>query len=122
AGRPAHPEASTAKSRRGTASASPLAETSTDNVPSAAPNNHRDSARRVLLVIGGGIAAYKALDLIRRLKERGADVRCILTQAAQQFITPLSVGALAGERAFTDLFDAASEFDVGHIRLAREAA
>ena len=62
--------------------------------------------RRVLLIIGGGIAAYKSLDLIRRLKERGMTVRCILTAAAQEFITPLSAGALSGERAFTDLFDA----------------
>ena len=77
-------------------------------------------AKRVLLIIGGGIAAYKSLDLIRRLKERGAAVRCILTAAAQQFITPLAAGALAGGRVFTDLFDAATEFDVGHIRLARE--
>jgi phosphopantothenoylcysteine decarboxylase/phosphopantothenate--cysteine ligase len=76
---------------------------------------------RVLLVIGGGIAAYKALDLIRRLKERALAVRCILTAAAQQFITPLSAAALSGERVFTDLFDATTEFDVGHIRLAREA-
>src|SRR5215470_5193329 len=76
--------------------------------------------KRILLVIGGGIAAYKALDLIRRLKERGAVVRCILTRAAQEFITPLAAGALTGERAFTDLFDAQGEFDVGHIRLARE--
>ncbi|HEV2954713.1 MAG TPA: bifunctional phosphopantothenoylcysteine decarboxylase/phosphopantothenate--cysteine ligase CoaBC [Xanthobacteraceae bacterium] len=76
--------------------------------------------KRILLVIGGGIAAYKALDLIRRLKERGAAVRCILTKAAQEFITPLAAGALTGERAFTDLFDAQGEFDVGHIRLARE--
>jgi phosphopantothenoylcysteine decarboxylase/phosphopantothenate--cysteine ligase len=77
--------------------------------------------RRILLIIGGGIAAYKSLDLIRRLRERGAAVRCVLTRAAQEFITPLAAGALAGERAFTDLFDAASEFDVGHIRLARES-
>src|SRR5207253_4056744 len=76
--------------------------------------------KRILLVIGGGIAAYKSLDLIRRLKERGAAVRCILTKAAQEFITPLAAGALTGERAFTDLFDAQGEFDVGHIRLARE--
>ena len=76
--------------------------------------------RRALLIIGGGIAAYKSLDLIRRLKERGFAVRCILTAAAQHFVTPLSAGALAGERAFTDLFDPASEFDVGHIRLARD--
>src|SRR4249920_1790780 len=77
--------------------------------------------KHILLVIGGGIAAYKALDLIRRLKERGLAVRCILTKAAQEFITPLSAGALSGERVFTDLFDRESEFDVGHIRLAREA-
>src|SRR5262245_29818718 len=57
--------------------------------------------KRVLLIIGGGIAAYKSLDLIRRLKERGAAVRCILTGAAQEFITPLAAGALAGERAYT---------------------
>ena len=77
-------------------------------------------AKRVLLIVGGGIAAYKSLDLIRRLKERGLAVRCILTKAAEQFVTPLSAGAILGERVFTDLFDAASEFDVGHIRLARE--
>jgi phosphopantothenoylcysteine decarboxylase / phosphopantothenate---cysteine ligase len=76
--------------------------------------------KRILLVIGGGIAAYKSLDLIRRLKERGAFVRVVMTRAAQEFITPLSVGAIAGERPFTDLFDQAREFDVGHIRLARE--
>jgi phosphopantothenoylcysteine decarboxylase/phosphopantothenate--cysteine ligase len=77
--------------------------------------------KRVLLIMGGGIAAYKSLDLIRRLKERGFAVRCILTKAAEHFVTPLSAGALVGERVFTDLFDAGSEFDVGHIRLAREA-
>src|SRR6266851_7410519 len=79
------------------------------------------AAGRVLLIIGGGIAAYKSLDLVRRLKERGLAVRCILTAAAQEFVTPLSAGALSGERVFTDLFDATAEFDVGHIRLAREA-
>jgi phosphopantothenoylcysteine decarboxylase/phosphopantothenate--cysteine ligase len=78
------------------------------------------SSRRVLLIIGGGIAAYKSLDLIRRLKERNIAVRCVLTKAAEHFVTPLSAGALVGERVFTELFDAASEFDVGHIRLARE--
>jgi phosphopantothenoylcysteine decarboxylase/phosphopantothenate--cysteine ligase len=75
----------------------------------------------VLLVIGGGIAAYKSLDLIRRLAERNLRVRCILTAAAQEFVTPLAAGAIAGERAFTELFDPKSEHDVGHIRLAREA-
>lgn len=76
--------------------------------------------KRVLLIIGGGIAAYKSLDLIRRLKERGITVRCILTKAAEQFVTPLSASALVGERVFTGLFDLAGEFDIGHIRLARE--
>src|SRR5947209_873283 len=85
------------------------------------PNDPPAPIGRVLLVIGGGIAAYKSLDLIRRLKERGLAVRCILTKAAQEFITPLSAGALSGERVFTDLFDPGSEFDVGHIRVAREA-
>lgn len=78
------------------------------------------SGKRVLLVIGGGIAAYKCLDLIRRLRERGAGVRCLMTQAAQQFITPLSVGALSADHVFTDLFDRQDEQDVGHIRLSRE--
>jgi phosphopantothenoylcysteine decarboxylase/phosphopantothenate--cysteine ligase len=76
--------------------------------------------KRVLLIIGGGIAAYKSLDLIRRLQGRGARVRCILTAAAAHFVTPLAAGAHAGERAYTDLFDAQSEFDVGHIRMARD--
>jgi phosphopantothenoylcysteine decarboxylase/phosphopantothenate--cysteine ligase len=77
-------------------------------------------SRRVLLIIGGGIAAYKSLDLIRRLQDRGIEVRCVLTAAAQHFITPLAAGALSGARAYTDLFDAQSEFDIGHIRLARD--
>src|SRR5690349_13817405 len=76
--------------------------------------------RRVLLIIAGGIAAYKSLDLIRRLRERGIAVRVVLTKAAQQFVTPMAVGAIAGEKPFTELFDQHSEFDVGHIRLARD--
>jgi phosphopantothenoylcysteine decarboxylase/phosphopantothenate--cysteine ligase len=88
-------------------------------VARAAPT--RLAGATVLLVIGAGIAAYKSLDLIRRLRERGAAVRAAMTGAAQQFVTPLSVGALAGGRVFTDLFDRDDEFDVGHIRLAREA-
>jgi phosphopantothenoylcysteine decarboxylase / phosphopantothenate---cysteine ligase len=92
------------------------------NAPApAGPNANAVRKKRILLIIGGGIAAYKALDLIRRLKERGHAVRCILTEAAQEFIAPLSAAALSGERVFTDLFDPESEFDVGHIRLAREA-
>jgi len=79
------------------------------------------SSRRILLIIGGGIAAYKSLDLIRRLRERGASVRAVMTAAAQEFVTPLSVGALTAEHVFTDLFDRQAEHDVGHIRLSREA-
>jgi phosphopantothenoylcysteine decarboxylase/phosphopantothenate--cysteine ligase len=75
---------------------------------------------RITLIIGGGIAAYKALDLIRRLKERHIHVRCVLTRAALQFVTPLTASALSNERCYTDLFDPESEFDAGHIRLARD--
>jgi len=78
------------------------------------------AARSVLLIIAGGIAAYKSLDLIRRLRERGLAVRVVMTKAAREFVTPLAAGALSGERVFTDLFDSDSEFDVGHIRLARD--
>jgi phosphopantothenoylcysteine decarboxylase/phosphopantothenate--cysteine ligase len=92
---------------------------STADAPRVAAEQ-RPSGPRILLIIGGGIAAYKSLDLIRRLRERGATVRVIMTEAAQKFVTPLAVGALAGEAAFTDLFDARSELDVGHIWLARE--
>jgi phosphopantothenoylcysteine decarboxylase/phosphopantothenate--cysteine ligase len=93
------------------------------NPPAAQPSRSPEVAtqtKRVVLVIGGGIAAYKSLDLIRRLRERGYGVRCILTAAAQHFVTPLAASALAGEPAFTDLFDPRSELDVGHIRLARD--
>ncbi len=83
--------------------------------------NQTLSGKRILLIIGGGIAAYKALDLIRRLRERGAGVRVVITAAAQQFVTPLAAGALAADHVFTDLFDRQDEQDVGHIRLAREA-
>ncbi len=86
-----------------------------------APPTAAAEKNRVLLIVGGGIAAYKSLDLIRRLKERGFSLRCILTTAAQHFVTPLSAGAILGERVFTDLFDPAGELDVSHIRLAREA-
>jgi phosphopantothenoylcysteine decarboxylase / phosphopantothenate---cysteine ligase len=93
--------------------------------PLAAPvpetlNERGASRARVTLIVGGGIAAYKGLELIRRLKERDIRVRCVLTKAATQFVTPLSASALSGERAYTDLFDPDSEFDAGHIRLARD--
>jgi len=90
------------------------------SAPPSKPAPSEAAARQVLLIIGGGIAAYKSLDLIRRLRERAVAVRVVMTRAAQEFVTPMAVGALAGERAFTDLFDPASEFDVGHIRLARD--
>ena len=77
--------------------------------------------KRILLIIGGGIAAYKSLDLIRRLKERRASVRVVMTKAATEFITSLSVGAVSGDRVFAELFDRAEEHDIGHIRLSREA-
>ncbi|HVW54058.1 MAG TPA: bifunctional phosphopantothenoylcysteine decarboxylase/phosphopantothenate--cysteine ligase CoaBC [Rhizobiaceae bacterium] len=79
------------------------------------------SGKRILLIVGGGIAAYKSLDLIRRLRERGASVRVVMTAAARQFVTPLAAGALAGSDVFTELFDRQAEHDVGHIRLSREA-
>jgi phosphopantothenoylcysteine decarboxylase/phosphopantothenate--cysteine ligase len=79
------------------------------------------SGKRILLVIGGGIAAYKSLDLIRRLRERGASVRVIMTAGAQHFVTPLAAGALSGGKVFTELFDREDEHDIGHIRLSREA-
>jgi len=79
------------------------------------------NGRRVLLIVGGGIAAYKCLELIRRLRERGASVRAILTEAAQQFVTPLSVSSLTGEKAYTDLFSLTDEAEMGHIELSRDA-
>ena len=79
------------------------------------------SDKRILLIVGGGIAAYKSLDLIRRLRERGAKVRCVMTRAAQEFVTPLAVGALSADHVFTELFDRQDEHDIGHIRLSREA-
>jgi len=90
-------------------------------LPARAPQPQRAAGEvRVTLIIGGGIAAYKSLDLIRRLKERYIRVRCVLTKAATQFVTPLAASALSGERVYTDLFDPESEFDAGHIRLARD--
>ena len=77
--------------------------------------------KRMLLIIGGGIAAYKCLDLIRRLRERGASVRPVMTKAAQEFVTPLSVSAIANDKVFSELFNRDDEHDIGHIRLSREA-
>lgn len=79
------------------------------------------NGKRILLIIGGGIAAYKSLDLIRRLRDRGASVRCVLTEGGAQFVTPLSVSALSEQPVYTDLFSLKDEAEMGHIRLSREA-
>lgn len=77
--------------------------------------------KRILLVVSGGIAAYKALELVRRLRERGASVRSILTRAGAEFVTPLSLAALTEERVFSDLFSLTDEAEMGHIQLSRDA-
>ena len=77
--------------------------------------------RRILLIVAGGIAAVKVPDLIRRLRERGAHVRCILTKGGAQFVTPLTLAALSGDKCYQDLFDLKDESEMGHIRLSREA-
>jgi phosphopantothenoylcysteine decarboxylase/phosphopantothenate--cysteine ligase len=79
------------------------------------------SDKRILLIIGGGIAAYKSLELIRELGRRGIACRCILTSGGSQFVTPLSVSALSGEKVFTELFDLDDEAEMGHIQLSRSA-
>lgn len=79
------------------------------------------NGKRILLIIGGGVAAYKSLDLARRLMEQGATVRGVLTPGGQQFITPLSVAGLTGDQCYTDLFSLKDEAEMGHIRLSREA-
>src|SRR5205823_6418887 len=79
------------------------------------------AGKRIVLVIAGGIAAYKSLELIRRLRERGASVRAILTRGGAEFVTPLSVSALSENKVYQDLFSLIDESEMGHIRLSREA-
>lgn len=79
------------------------------------------AGKRILLIIGGGIAAYKSLDLIRRLRDQGASVTPVLTKAAEEFVTPLSASALAAEKVYRDLFDLTDEAEMGHIQLSRAA-
>ena len=79
------------------------------------------AGKRILLIIGGGIAAYKALELIRLLQKTGASVTPVLTRAGAEFVTPLSIGALAGTKVYTDLFDLTDEAEMGHIQLSRAA-
>lgn len=76
---------------------------------------------RILLIISGGIAAYKSLELIREWKRRGVGVSCILTDTAKQFVTPMSVAALSGEKAYDNLFSLTDETEMGHIELSRSA-
>tara|TARA_R110002153_G_scaffold17725_4_gene61751 strand:+ start:226 stop:1458 length:1233 start_codon:yes stop_codon:yes gene_type:complete len=77
--------------------------------------------KRVLLIVSGGIAAIKIPDLIRRLRERGASVRCVLTEGGKQFVTPLSLSALSEDKVYDDLFSLTDEHEMGHINLSREA-
>ncbi len=79
------------------------------------------TGKRVLLIVSGGIAAYKSLELIRRLREKGAAVRCILTRAGAEFVTPLSLSALSGDKVYGELFDLTDEAEMGHIQLSRDA-
>lgn len=79
------------------------------------------TGKRILLIVTGGIAAYKTPELVRRLKERGAEVRCVLTPGGAQFVTPLALGAVSGDKVYEDLFDLTDEADMGHIQLSRDA-
>lgn len=79
------------------------------------------SAKRILLIVGGGIAAYKSLELVRELARRGVATRAILTRAGEQFVTPLSLAALTKDKVYTDLFSLTDEADMGHIELSRSA-
>src|SRR5512134_3455362 len=79
------------------------------------------AGKRILLVIAGGISAYKCLELIRRLRERGASARCILTAAGREFVTPLSLAAVSEDKVYSELFSLTDESEMGHIRLSREA-
>ncbi|MCB1592680.1 MAG: bifunctional phosphopantothenoylcysteine decarboxylase/phosphopantothenate synthase, partial [Alphaproteobacteria bacterium] len=82
---------------------------------------HSLKGKKILLIISGGIAAYKALELIRLLRGEGAGVRCILTEGGSHFVTALSVSALSEEKVYSDLWSLTDEAEMGHIRLSREA-
>ena len=77
--------------------------------------------RKILLIVGGGIAAYKACELIRLIRKAGGSVRCVLTAGGAQFITPMTLAALSEQQVFTNLFDLKDEAEMGHIQLSREA-
>lgn len=97
------------------------AETVAAPAAAASPGDETLRGRRILLIVGGGIAAYKALDLIRRLRERGAAVRAVMTASAKHFVTPLAVASLTGERVHDELFSLTDEAEMGHIELSRSA-
>src|SRR3981189_2411865 len=79
------------------------------------------NGKRILLIVAGGIAAVKSPERIRRLRERGASVRCVLTEAGARFVTPLSLQALSEDRVYSDMFSLTDESEMGHIELSREA-
>src|SRR5580693_8973116 len=79
------------------------------------------NGKRILLIVAGGIAAFKSLELIRRLRERGAAVRCVITDAGARFVTPLSLQALSEDRVYSDMFSLTDESEMGHIQLSRDA-
>src|SRR3954468_24626165 len=88
------------------------------------PSNKRGfpvHGKSILLIIGGGIAAYKSLELVRHLAERGVKTRAILTKAGAEFVTPLSLAALTGEKVYSELFSLTDEAQMGHIQLSRSA-
>jgi phosphopantothenoylcysteine decarboxylase / phosphopantothenate---cysteine ligase len=79
------------------------------------------NGKRILLIVGGGIAAYKACELVRLLRKEGAAVRCVLTAAGHKFVTPMTLAALSEDKVYTDLFDLMDEAEMGHIQLSRQA-
>jgi phosphopantothenoylcysteine decarboxylase / phosphopantothenate---cysteine ligase len=79
------------------------------------------NGKRILLIIGGGIAAYKSCELVRLLRKSGMSVRCVLTKAGHNFVTPMSLAALSEDKVYTDLFDLKDEAEMGHIQLSRQA-
>ena len=89
-------------------------------MPNTVPAQNLE-AKRILLIVGGGIAAYKSLELVRRLRERGAFVRVVMTSGARKFVTDLAFASLSGERVHDDLFSVADEGEMGHIQLSRDA-
>ena len=79
------------------------------------------NGKRVLLIVAGGIAAFKSLELVRKLRGQGAHVRCVLTEAGAKFVTPLSLQALTEDKVYSDMFSLTDESEMGHIQLSRDA-